>query len=196
MNRCYIRVLILIAVLIMTTAASATEPCTIVLGETDWTWEGEQIAYFEGTVSSSESLPEKVKLKLTLSAFPEGADPGKVVFSNVNGKKLTIKKQQSEYVLSAEGLDSFPFTGNWKTPENVPFTRVEITFQILDEKEENLLGEQKMTVTRDASEAVQKDDGKIRLKENFSGWTAWAGAAAVVIWILAGLRILINHRKR
>ena len=43
---------------------------------------------------------------------------------------------------------------------------------------------------------LNADDGKIRIKADFSAWTVWASIAAGVVWIAAVARILLNHTVR
>ena len=73
---------------------------------------------------------------------------------------------------------------------------MEIIFQICTEDGETVLAEQKLTVSRTAAEITEKDDGRIRLKADFSTWILWGAVAAAVIWILAILRIILNRIKR
>ena len=167
----------------------------LVLTEKEWTWEESSYASFEGTVTADHALPDKIRMELSLTTVPDADENGEIFFQTVNEKKLTLRKQKAEYTFSAEGLTGFGFTGSWKTPETVPFSQVDITCQIYDEDGTALLAEQKMTVSRDASEIVEKDDGKFRIRENLSEWTLWAAIAAAVIWILAVIRVILNHSK-
>ena len=166
----------------------------ISLQENEWTWEENSTAVFSGTIQSA-SLPEKVLMKLSVAAVPEKEDAGEAVFQNVNGKKLTIRKQKPEYTFSADGISEFGFTGIWNTPESVLFTRVDILLQIWNADGSELLAEQTLSVSREASDVVEKDDGRIRLKENFSDWTLYIAIAAAAVWILAVIRVLINRKK-
>ena len=175
--------------------SESTNELSLVLEEKEWTWEENSYASFEGTFAAEHALPGKVRMELTMAAVPENSETGEIFFQTVNEKKLTLRKQKSEYTFSAEGVTDFGFTGSWKTPETVPFTQVEITCRIYNEDGSALLAEQKMTVSRDASEIVEKDDGKFRIRENLSGWTIWAAIAAAVIWILAFIRMILNHPK-
>ena len=176
-------------------SAASAESLTVEMKEAGWTWEENNIASFEGTVASESGLPEKIVMKLEFLAYPESKDSGEVVFSTVNGKKLTLRKQKSDYSLSTDGVKSIGFTAGWKTPESVLFTRIDITLKIYTDDSSALLAEQKFTMSRDASELVMKDDGKIRLHTDFSEWTRWVAVSAAVIWAAALLRILLNYRK-
>ena len=195
--RCIMVLSVLLLFLIQTCCsfASGEESILITLQENEWTWEENSAAYFSGTVKADESLPDKILMKLSLSAAPENENAGEVVFQNVNGKKLTIRKQKPEYSVSAEGLKEFDFSGVWNTPDAVKFTRVDILLQIFNAEGSSLLAEQTLTVSRDLADVVEKDDGKIRLKDYFSDWTVYIAAGAAVIWILAVVRAVLNRKK-
>lgn len=198
-QRTFVRTLSLFILPLLTficcfTASAGEGDIQISLQETEWRWEENTSAVFSGTVSAS-SLPEKVLMKLSVSTVPETGETGEAVFQNVNGKKLTIRKQKPEYTLNAEGLTEYDFTGIWNTPDSVLFTRVDILLQLWSADGSSLLGEQTLSVSRDTSEVVEKDDGRIRLRENFSGWTLYIAVAAAAVWALALIRILINRRN-
>lgn len=166
------------------------------LSELEWTWEENSIASFQGS-GSLENLPSgKLLLKLSFSTEPKGTDPGEIVFHTVNGKKLTLRKQKAEYILEHSDENTVQFIGNWRTPEDVFFTKVTILFQICSEDSGSVFSEQKITVSRDTSELLEKDDGKFRLKTDLSAWILRTGIAATIIWILAVARIIINGNAR
>lgn len=189
------KILFLALVFLCTGTAAAAGSVQTELKEAEWTWDESSIASLTGSVSYAELPCEKLLLRLSFKTDPESTNRGDVVFHTVNGKKLTIRKQQPEYVFMPEDLKSFDFTANWKTPENVFFTRVEITFQVCTEDGETVLGESKLLMQRDASELANKEDGKFRLRIDFSKWTFWVAVAAGMIWLLAIVRILLNHKR-
>ena len=168
---------------------------SIQLAETEWTWEENSIAVFEGK-ASLDGMPEgKLLMKLTFNTEPRATDPGEVVFHTVNGKKLTLRKQKAEYTFDPKGQDTLEFIGNWKTPDDVFFTKIEIELQICSEDGSTVLAGNKLTVSRSASEMAEKDDGKIRLKIDASAWILRILIAAGVIWIFAVLRIIVNRNS-
>ncbi len=197
MKRFRVYCLFLAAVLFLCPVFSrAEEKAGTVLSEKEWTWEENSIASFQG-ILSMEGLPTgKLLLKLSLATDPKGSNPGEIVFQTVNGKKLTLRKQKAEYAVDHEDSDSLEFVGNWRTPDDVFFTKVDILLQVCTEDGSTVLAEQKLTVSRNAAELLEKDDGKIRLKTDFSAWTLWIGIGAAVIWMLAVIRILLNHTKK
>ena len=169
---------------------------TVSLQELEWTWEPLNIATFEGNVSFTGQAPENVILKLSLSVLPDESDPGEVVFQTVNEKKLTLRKQKPVYLFSPEGNDSCHFIGSWKTPEEVFFTRIDISCRIYNEDESILLAESHLVFSRSSSDIAKINDGKIRLNYDFSTWTLYTAAAAAVIWILALIRIRLNKKRK
>lgn len=197
MKRFRVYCLLLAAVFFLCPALTRGEEKTgAVLSEKEWTWEENSIASFQGALSM-EGLPTgELLLKLSLATDPKGSNPGEIVFQTVNGKKLTLRKQKAEYTVNHEDSDILEFVGNWRTPDDVFFTKVDIILQVCAEDGGTVLAEHKLTVSRDAAELLEKDDGKIRLKTDFSAWTLWIGIGAAVIWILAVIRILLNHTKK
>ena len=189
---------LLLALLLMLCPAirGAQGENVISLQEKEWTWEKSNIASFEGSASLAGMPQGKLLLTLSIETEPKATDPGTVVFQTVNGKKLTIKKQKPEYTITHEDSDELTFIGNWKTPDDVFFTKVEITFRICTEDGETVLAEQKLTAGRTKAEVAEADDGKIKLKADFAEWTLWVGIAAGVIWLLAVIRIVTNRIAR
>ena len=196
MKRCLGWILLLFTVLLIIPDSSpAFGETGIDLREAEWTWDGNSAASFEGNITFENPDEKKVVLKLSLKTVPDSSDPGKVVFQVINGKKLTIRKQQPDIAVEGEGLENISFTGAWKTPGDVFFTGVEITLTVFNGDETAVIAEKKFTVSRNKTEADETDDGKFRLKTDFDSWTRWASAAAAVIWILAAARLLIHHRN-
>ena len=59
-----------------------------------------------------------------------------------------------------------------------------------------MIAEKRLVFSRSASEIADIDDGRIRLKADFSMWTSYSIIAAAAIWLLAALRIIINKAGR
>lgn len=188
-------ILFVVLLCLCTCASRAADAVQAELREAEWTWDESSIATFNGTVSFEELPCEKLLLRLSFTTDPDSTNQGEVVFHTVNGKKLTLRKQRPEYTFPPGDLKSFEFIGNWKTPDNVFFTKIEITFKVCTEDGETVLGETKLTMRRDASELANKEDGKFRLKTDFSKWTLWIAVGAGTIWLFAFVRILINLKR-
>ena len=185
--------LLLAAIVFLCPALSGASENDAALSELEWTWEENSIASFQGIVPLDLLPSGKLLLKLSFSTEPKSADSGEIVFQTVNGKKLTLRKQKSEYSFNHQDENELQFIGNWRTPEDVFFTRISIVFQICSEDGTSVLAEHRMNVSRTAAELLERDDGKIRLKTDLGAWILRIGIAAAVIWILAVLRILINR---
>ena len=61
---------------------------------------------------------------------------------------------------------------------------------------QELIAENKLVFTRTASEIAQIDDGRIRLKADFSEWTLYVTFAAAAVWVIAAARLLLNRKER
>ena len=196
MKKLRLTCLLLVTILFICPVLSMADGDTsIQLAETEWTWEENSIAVFEGK-ASLDGMPEgKLPMKLTFNTEPRATDPGEVVFHTVNGKKLTLRKQKAEYTFDPKGQDTLEFIGNWKTPDDVFFTKIEIELQICSEDGSTVLAGNKLTVSRSASEMAEKEDGKIRLRIDASAWILRILIAAGVIWILSVLRIIVNRNS-
>ncbi len=189
--------MILIAVFFICTESACADSKIIEnLQEKEWTWEENSAATFEGTISLNGLPSDKLLLKLSFTTDPKASDPGQVVFHTVNGTKLTLRKQKPEFVFDPEGQETMRFAGNWKTPDSVFFTKVSILLQVCTEDGSTVLDEKRLTVSRSASEIAEKDDGRFRLRADFSGWTRYAAIAAGTIWILAVIRLALNRNKK
>ena len=165
------------------------------LSEKEWTWEDNSVATFQGSVSL-ENLPAgKLLLKLSFKTDPQSTNPGDVVFQSVNGKKLTLRKQKPDYLIEHGEENTMEFVGGWRTPEDVYFTGISILLQICSEDGSTILKEEKLNVSRSQAEVNEKDDGKFRLKTDFSMWIRWTAVAAGIIWICASLRVIINKTR-
>ena len=197
MKRGFIRCLSVLALICLCTGSSfALAGMDTDLHETEWSWEPLNVAVFEGTVTFDEVQQSKLLLRLSFTTVPEGTEPGEVVFQTVNGKKLTIRKQKPEYVVEPGDLTEFTFTGNWKTPEDVYFSRVSILFQVYDENGKTLLAEEKLDVIRDASDTEDSNGGKFRITADLSSWTLWLALTALIVWTAAVVRIILNNKHK
>ena len=176
--------------------AAADNSIEIKLTELEWKWDPLETASFEGVIQFDDNTPDTVLIKLSFTAAPEASETGEVVFQTVNDKKLTLRKQKSIYTLNRDGADSFRFVGNWKTPENVYFTRVEITCCIYNNDETVLLAENKLVETRKTSDVLAIEDGRFRIRYNFLEWTQYALAAAGAVWVLAAFRMYRNIKRK
>ena len=174
-----------------------TENSSVVeLKESVWTWEPLNVATFKGEVYFDNNAPENILMKLSFVALPGSDESGEVVFYTVNGRKLTLSKQKESYSLKRANADSFSFTGNWRTPEDVYFTKVEIICEVYDADKEALISKGNLIVSRSESDILSVDDGRFKIRYNFPLWTRFAIIASSLIWVLAIVRIIKFNKKR
>lgn len=164
--------------------------------EIEWSWNPMSSATFAGVISLGTPLPEEVHLKLSIRTVPDDVNCGEVVFQKINDKNLTLRKQKSFYSLTLGETDSIQFSGAWRIPEYVPFTKVEISCQAFGPDDQTLLAENSLVFSRSSAEAADIRDGKIRIKYDLTNWTFWIIGAAGIIWILAFLRIHLNKKRK
>lgn len=197
MKRCAACFMVLISIVFLISVANSSGTgVQLTLRELQWSWEPLNIATFEGSIAFPGQTPDKVFLKLSFTVSPDDSETGEVVFQTVNNKKLTLRKQKPSCMLELEGSDSVSFTGCWKTPENVLFTRIEILCRVYNENESELLAEQSLVFSRTASDIARINDGRFRLNFDFASWTTYTAIAAAVIWLSAIARILKNKKRR
>ena len=120
--RCCFSLLFLLLFLIPCAACAAGVSCEITPGDGSWT-PGES-ALFEGIVSSDGSFSaDSITMKLSIRTDPVLSEPGTILFSEVNGKKLSIRNQKDEYTVSLQEGGEVRFSGSWLLPENTATRR-------------------------------------------------------------------------
>lgn len=188
--RCCISLLFLMLFLIPCASCAAGISCEIIPADSSWI-PGES-ALFEGVVSADGALSaDSITLKLSIRTDPVLSEPGTILFSEVNGKKLSIRNQKDEYTVSLQEGGGIRFSGSWLLPENVHLSAVEIVLTVLD-PDGSIIAETSAAVA--AETAVSGSSGI-----TFPDLTVpirIAAIAAAVVWILAAVRILIHHKRR
>ena len=157
-----------------------------------WTWTGDSVATFKGTVvmqGASENDP--VTLRLSVICEPDGDQTGDAVFTSVNDRQLTVRKQKSEYLLTGSETATTRFTGSWYVPEDGQYSRVTIRVEAVA-SDGSVIRDALMQVINDA---VYSDDSISRLPDPDTCIRPVLIAAGV-IWFLAIIRIIINKRRR
>ena len=167
---------------------ACSEGMTLSLKEGEWTWKEESLATFEGSIQFESAREENLILRLSHETNPQAEDTGETVFYQVNGQKLTLRKQKETYLLNAGDEKEFTFTGCWKTPENTPYKSITLHLQAETESGEKL-AETSLTVLRENA-------GGLKGMSRVGRATVYVGIAAGVVWILAILRILKNRKKK
>ena len=188
--RCCISLLFLMLFLIPCASCAAGISCEIIPADSSWI-PGES-ALFEGIVSADGALSaDSITLKLSIRTDPVLSEPGTILFSEVNGKKLSIRNQKDEYTVSLQEGGEIRFSGSWLLPENVHLSAVEIVLTVLD-PDGSIIAETSAAVA--AETAVSGSSGI-----TFPDLTVpirIVAIAAAVVWILAAVRILIHHKRR
>ena len=109
--RCFILLLPLLLFLI-SCACAAGITCEINPAGSSWI-PGES-ALFEGCISADGTVSsDGATMKLSIRTDPVLSDPGTIVFSEVNGKKLSIRNQKDEYTVSLPAGSEIRFSGSW-----------------------------------------------------------------------------------
>ncbi len=187
--RCFILLLPLLLFLI-SGACAAGISCEIIPADSAWI-PGES-ALFEGSVSADETFAAAdITMVLSLQTDPALSEPGTIVFSEINGKKLSIRNQKDEYSTSLQGNSEIHFSGSWLLPENLYLSEINLTLAVLA-PDGSILGEASAPVAGNASVS------------GLSGMTfpdlaapiRYTLIAAAAIWILAAVRIFICQKRR
>ena len=188
--RCCISLLFLMLFLIPCASCAAGLSCEII--PADSTWIPGESALFEGAVSADGAFSaDSITMKLSIRTEPVLSEPGTILFSEVNGKKLSIRNQKDEYTVSLQESGEIRFSGSWLLPENVHLSAVEIVLTVLD-PDGSIIAE---TSASAAEEAAVSGPSGIKFPDLTVPIRIMAIAAAVV-WILAAVRILIHHKRR
>ena len=188
--RCCISLLFLMLFLIPCTSCAAGISCEIIPADSSWI-PGES-ALFEGIVSADGALSaDSITLKLSIRTDPVLSEPGTILFSEVNGKKLSIRNQKDEYTVSLQEGGEIRFSGSWLLPENVHLSAVEIVLTVLD-PDGSIIAETSAAV---AAETAVSGSSGITVPD-LTVPIRIAAIAAAVVWILAAVRILIHHKRR
>ena len=187
--------MIFLTALIIFLFSSGTEAANILsvhIEKEEWSWIGNTAATFKGSIICQGVTDEDpVILRLTLITGPDDSDSGDIVFTSVNHKRLAVRKQKNEYILTASPTATTVFTGSWMIPEGKQFSTAAITFEVTD-KENNILASDTITMTDSAVSALSDaprlpDPGK---------YIRPIIIAAGIIWILALIRIIYHRNRR
>ena len=188
--RCCLSLLFLMLFLIPCASCAAGLSCEII--PADSTWIPGESALFEGIVSADGAISaDSITMKLSIRTEPVLSEPGTILFSEVNGKKLSIRNQKDEYTVSFPEGGEIRFSGSWLLPENLYLSEVELILTVFG-PDGSVLGESSASVAGNSS--ASGPDGIV-----FPDLTVPVRImmiAAAVVWFLAAIRILIYHRRR
>ena len=186
--RCFILLLPLLLFLI-SCACAAGITCEINPAGSSWI-PGES-ALFEGCISADGTVSsDSATMKLSIRTDPVLSDPGTIVFSEVNGKKLSIRNQKDEYTVSLQAGSEIRFSGSWLIPENIHVSDIALVLTVLG-PDGSLLDE----VSAPVSGNVSGSGPSGTMFPDLAAPIRYVLLAAAAVWILAAVRILI-HQKR
>ncbi len=187
--RCFILLLPLLFFLI-SGACAAGISCKIVPADSAWI-PGES-ALFEGSVSTDETFSAgDITMVLSLQTDPALPESGTIVFSEINGKKLSIRKQKDEYSTSLQGSSEMRFSGSWLLPENLYLSEINLVLTVLA-PDGSILGEASAPITGNTSVSVSSG----MTFPDLAAPIRYVLIAAAAIWILAAVRIFIYQKRR
>lgn len=186
--RCFILLLPLLLFLI-SCAGAAGITCEINPAGSSWI-PGES-ALFEGCISADGTVSsDSATMKLSIRTDPVLSDPGTIVFSEVNGKKLSIRNQKDEYTVSLQAGSEIRFSGSWLIPENIHVSDIALVLTVLG-PDGSILDE----VSAPVSGNVSGSGPSGTMFPDLAAPIRYVLLAAAAVWILAAVRILI-HQKR
>ena len=186
--RCFILLLPLLLFLISCACAAGIN-CEINPAGSSWI-PGES-ALFEGCISADGTVSsDSATMKLSIRTDPVLSDPGTIVFSEVNGKKLSIRNQKDEYTVSLQAGSEIRFSGSWLIPENIHVSDIALVLTVLG-PDGSILDE----VSAPVSGNVSGSGPSGTMFPDLAAPIRYVLLAAAAVWILAAVRILI-HQKR
>ena len=188
--RCCITLFFLLMILIPCAACATCISCGITSAADSWI-PGESTP-FDGVVSADGTVSyDSITMKLSIRTNPVSGESGTIIFSEVNGKKLSIRNQKDEYKVSLPEGNEIRFSGSWLLPENLHVSEVELVLTVLG-PDGAVLGESAASVAGESSESGSSGmtfpDLTIPIRIML--------IAAAVVWSLAAIRIFIHHRRR
>ena len=182
----------IICILLMAAAAGTAFSSSAVsarLAVMEWSWTPGDVATFEGSVSGYSG--DALLLRLSVSCKPASDDFGKIVFSSVNEKKLTVRNQKEKYSVQDAGSGEVRFTGSWYLPDSKRFSQAVVSLKVYSPAGEPL-AETALPVGKDR----ETGGGSVLTFPDLERWILYISGAGLFIWILAAARILINRKRR
>ncbi len=173
--------------------AAAANTLSVHIEKDEWSWTGDTAATFRGSViCQGLSEDDPVTLRLTVEASPAESDPGDIVFTSVNGKRLAVKKQKNEYRLTSSPTATTAFTGSWNIPKEGKFGEVTIRIEAIG-PDGICQGEDFFTMKD--STVIVNDDPVPKLP-NPGKYIRPLFIAAAIIWMLAVIRVYYYRHRR
>ena len=163
------------------------------LTEDEWTWIPGEVATFQGTVSITPAAQDEITIQVSISPEPKSDDPGKIVFTSINDRKIKIRKQSDRYMLKSDELKegTIAFAGSWFIPEDSAYFKAELGLSVINGSGDSL-GNVSLHLGANSSDGgntlkrIPVDIGRV----NFV-----IGISACMIWLFVLIRILMIRRK-
>ncbi len=176
--------------------ACAEDKPGIGLQQDEWTWTAGEVATFKGTVPAAGLDPEDTSLCISVKTVPEQDEPGKCVFTSLNGKRIKIRNQSATVSLTGTaGLDEISFEGSWFIPEDGQFKQVTLTLVVMKTSTGETLDS--VSLSCENGEWYEGGSGQpFRLPVDLNQLCWILGAACIVLWGTAILRSVLIRRKK
>ena len=186
--------LLFLAVMLCSVGACAQEAVQVTVKNEEWSWEPGEVATFSGTVYGTPEVLNGTVLQVTIDAQPRGDEEERIVFTGVNGSRIKVRKQSETYALKEEELSAeIPFTGSWFVPEGSMAFQAVVTVTVLSGTGETLgSGKLEFGMGGETGEGT----ALLRIPFDTEQLILWMTVGTGVIWVLAGLRIMICRKKR
>ncbi len=186
------RFLALLCMCMMIWAASSAD-WQIEMTPAEWTWEANGVAAFSGVIKSGDGNVSGAVLTLSIDTRME--DSGEVLFTNLNGKKVKIRKRSStaEMDLIGGGAEN-TFEGEWYLPaeveEGLSSAVVHLSIADADGRE---LAKQDMQVGSQEEDAASAGESPAKRLDQLYRILLYAG---IVVWALALGRFAILRKRQ
>jgi len=119
--------LMCIMLLFMGVCGAICEPSFEILAD-EWTWEAGGVCRFHGEILSDQDIPDA---ELELEIKTRLQDSGTVSFTEMNGKRIKIRKQGPVQKADLQKGQALPFEGQWILPDEmeqeISFAEIELS---------------------------------------------------------------------
>lgn len=177
---------------LMLTACAAGE-LSVRMEPAEWTWEANQTASFTGVIQTDGEDLTGATLHLEMETRME--DSGEVLFTNLNGKKLKIRKRSDTVEMDLTGGNAEnTFEGEWFLPAEVEEGLAHATVRLtISDAEGNPLKSAEMSVGSESAEEASVGTTPLGRARQLIRVLSIACAA---VWLLAIARHgFLNWRK-
>jgi len=163
----------------------------IELAVSDWNWQSGSVSTLTGTARCTLA-GETLTLGVQVVADPAADENSRAVFVSAGGKKIAVRNQKNEIVWTPEGED-YPFEISWHLSESSP-SPLSATVQIYLRREDGSLVEQKELLI-DHKTYGNKEGNQIVITLDAGRIALWIGLAALVVWAVVILRVVMNRKQ-